>query len=129
VPDLLDVRCTRRHRVIGIYLGAGDSNGPSRTGQPAVDSYYHPAMQPEPISTAEYESQLNQLHERREELEEAETTLTSHDHGGGLPADDQNRLERVRGQLADVLQQIGDLKDRYADAGNAKPDPDGALGE
>ena len=92
-------------------------------------SGYHPAMQPEPISTAEYESQLNQLHERREELEEAETTLTSHDHGGGLPADQQNRLDRVRGELADVLQEIGDLKDRYADAGGAKPDPDGALGE
>ena len=86
-------------------------------------------MQPEQISADDYESQLNQLHERREELEEAETTLASHDHGGGLPADDQNRLERVRGQLADVLQQIGDLKDRYADAGGAKPEPDGALGE
>ena len=86
-------------------------------------------MQPEPITQAEYEAQLNQLHERREELEEAETTLTSHDHGGGLPADDQNRLARVRGEIADVLQRIGDLQDRWADTGHAKPDPDGALGE
>jgi hypothetical protein len=87
------------------------------------------AMQPEPITQDDYETQLNRLHERRAELEEQETTLTSHDHGGGLPADDQNRLDRVRGHLADVLQQIGDLKDRYADAGNAAPEPDGALGE
>jgi hypothetical protein len=86
-------------------------------------------MQPEPITQAEYESQLNRLHERREELEESESTLASHDHGGGLPADEQNRLARVRGEIADVLQQIGDLQDRWADTGHAKPDPDGALGE
>ncbi|WP_250003532.1 hypothetical protein [Actinoplanes sp. M2I2] len=86
-------------------------------------------MQPEQISQAEYESELNRLHERREELEESESTLTSHDHGGGLPADQQNRLAKVRGEIADVLQQIGDLQDRWADAGNAKPNPDGALGE
>jgi hypothetical protein len=86
-------------------------------------------MQSQPISEDEYKTQLDRLHERREELEESETTLTSHDHGGGLPADDQNRLDRVRGQLADVLQEIGDLQDRYADAGGATPDPDGALGE
>jgi hypothetical protein len=86
-------------------------------------------MQPEPISQGEYEAQLDRLHERREELEELETTLVSRDHGGGLPADEQNRLERVRGQLADVLQQIGDLQDRYADAGGATPNPEGALGE
>ena len=86
-------------------------------------------MQPDPISHDEYEAQLDRLHERREELEELETTLTSHDHGGGLPADEQNRLERVRGQLADVLQQIGDLQDRYADAGGTTPDAEGALGE
>jgi exonuclease VII small subunit len=86
-------------------------------------------MQPEPITKEEYEAQLDRLHERREELEELESTLASHDHGGGLPADEQNRLERVRGQLADVLQQIGDLQDRYADAGGAEPDPEGALGE
>jgi hypothetical protein len=86
-------------------------------------------MQPEQISRDAYEAELNRLHERREELEEHETTLESHDHGGGLPADDQNRLDRVRGELADVLQQIGDLKDRWADAGNAPVESDGALGE
>lgn len=86
-------------------------------------------MQPEPITQDEYEAELNRLHERREELEERETTLTSHDHGGGLPADEQNRLARVRAELADVLQRIGDLRDRWADAGGAPPEPDGALGE
>ena len=86
-------------------------------------------MQPESISADDFDAQLNRLHERKEELEERETELTSHDHGGGLPADDQNRLARVRGELADVLQEIGDLRDRYADAGGAPADPDGALGE
>jgi hypothetical protein len=86
-------------------------------------------MQPEPIPSAEYQEQLDRLHERRAELEELETTLTSHDHGGGLPADEQNRLERVRGHLAEVLQQIGDLQDRYADGGGAAPDPERARGE
>jgi hypothetical protein len=86
-------------------------------------------MQPESISSDDFAAQLDRLHERREELEERETELISHDHGGGLPADQQNRLERVRGELADVLQQIGDLKDRYADATGAPADPDGALGE
>jgi exonuclease VII small subunit len=86
-------------------------------------------MQPEPITADEYEATLNQLHERREELEEKETELLSHDRGGGLAADDQNRLDRVRGQIADVLQQIGDLEDRYADATGAPADPDGAVGE
>ena len=86
-------------------------------------------MQPEKISKDEYEAELNRLHERREELEERESTITSHDHGGGLPHDEQNRLDRVRGELADVLQRIGDLRDRYADAGGAPPNPDGALGE
>jgi exonuclease VII small subunit len=86
-------------------------------------------MQPEPITTEAYEADLNRLHERREELEEKETTLTSHDHGGGLAADDQNRLDKVRGELADVLQEIGDLKDRYADATGGPAEPDGALGE
>ena len=86
-------------------------------------------MQPEEISKDDYEAELNRLHERREELEEHESTLVSHDHGGGLPADEQHRLDRVRGELADLLQRIGDLQDRYADAGYAKPDPDGALGE
>jgi hypothetical protein len=86
-------------------------------------------MQPEPISADDFDAQLNRLHERKEELEERETELTSHDHGGGLPADEQNRLTRVRGELADVLQEIGDLKDRYADVTGAPADPDGALGE
>ena len=86
-------------------------------------------MQPEKISQSQYAAELNRLHERREELEELESTLVSHDHGGGLPHDEQNRLARVRGELADVLQQIGDLRDRFADAGGATPNPDGALGE
>jgi BMFP domain-containing protein YqiC len=86
-------------------------------------------MQPEPITADEYRTELDRLHERREELEEKETELLSHDRGGGLPADDQNRLDRVRGQLAAVLQQIGDLQDRYADATGTPADPDGALGE
>ncbi|MET0424961.1 MAG: hypothetical protein ABW046_13845 [Actinoplanes sp.] len=86
-------------------------------------------MQPEPITQDQYEAELNRLHERRAELEERESTLSSHDHGGGLPHDDQNRLERVRGELADVLQEIGDLRDRFADAGGAPPVADGALGE
>ena len=86
-------------------------------------------MQPEKISADEFETRLNRLHERREELEERETELTRHDHGGGLPADQQHRLDRVRGELADVLQESGDLKDRYADATGAPADPDGALGE
>lgn len=86
-------------------------------------------MQPEKITQDEYAAQLNRLHERKQELEEHETTLVSHDHGGGLPADQQNRLARVREELADVSQEIGDLKDRYADAGGAQPQADGALGE
>jgi hypothetical protein len=86
-------------------------------------------MQPEPISADDFDAQLNRLHERKEELEERETELTSHDHGGGLPADQQNRLDRVRGELADVSQEIGDLKDRYADVTGAPVDADGALGE
>jgi BMFP domain-containing protein YqiC len=86
-------------------------------------------MQPESISADDFDAQLNRLHERREELEEKETELTSHDHGGGLPADQQNRLAKVRAELADVLQKIGDLKDRYADATGGPADPDGALGE
>jgi hypothetical protein len=35
----------------------------------------------------------------------------------------------VRGELADVLQEIGDLKDRYAGAGDGPVVADGALGE
>ena len=83
----------------------------------------------EPITAEAYEAELNRLHERREELEEQETTLTSHDHGGGLPHDQQNRLDKVRGELADLLQSIGDLQDRFAYAGGAPPERDGALGE
>jgi hypothetical protein len=49
---------------------------------------------------------LDRLHRERHELAEHETELLSHDHGGGLPADDQNRLERVRERWADVDQQI-----------------------
>ncbi|GAA0497708.1 hypothetical protein Ade02nite_53890 [Paractinoplanes deccanensis] len=77
-------------------------------------------MQPDRITRTEYAAELNRLNTRREELEEQESTLVSHDHGGGLPHDEQNRLARVRGELADVLQEIGDLKDRVAD---------GALGD
>lgn len=69
-------------------------------------------MQPENISAEEFDERLNRLHERREELEERETELTSHDHGGGLPADDQNRLERVRERWADVTQQIENLREQ-----------------
>jgi hypothetical protein len=57
---------------------------------------------------------LDRLNEEREELEEKETTLLSHDHGGGLPADDQNRLERVRERWADVDQEIQETKDETA---------------
>jgi len=86
-------------------------------------------LQPEKITAEEFDAQLNRLHERREELEERETTLTGHDHGGGLPADQQNRLDRVRAELADVLQSIGDLQDRFAALGGYPPEPGGALGE
>jgi hypothetical protein len=55
---------------------------------------------------------LDRLHREREELAEEETELLSHDHGGGLPADDQNRLERVRERWADVDQQIQSEQDR-----------------
>jgi hypothetical protein len=56
-------------------------------------------------------TELDRLNREREELEEKETELLSHDHGGGLPADDQNRLERVRERWADVDQEIQDEKD------------------
>jgi hypothetical protein len=55
---------------------------------------------------------LDRLHRERNELAEKETELLSHDHGGGLPADDQNRLERVRERWADLDQQIRDDEDR-----------------
>jgi hypothetical protein len=55
---------------------------------------------------------LDRLHRERNELAEHETELLSHDHGGGLPADDQNRLERVRERWADVDQQIRAQEDQ-----------------
>jgi hypothetical protein len=55
---------------------------------------------------------LDRLHREREELAERETELLSHDHGGGLPADDQNRLDRVREKWADVDQEIEAEQDR-----------------
>jgi hypothetical protein len=55
---------------------------------------------------------LDRLHREREELAERETELLSHDHGGGLPADDQNRLERAREKWADVDQEIEAEQDR-----------------
>jgi hypothetical protein len=56
-------------------------------------------------------TELDRLHEEREELSERETELTSHDHGGGLPADEQNRLERVRERWADLDQKIHNEED------------------
>jgi len=61
-------------------------------------------------------TELDRLHRERNELAERETELLSHDHGGGLPADDQNRLERVRERWADVDQEIADERDRSGDA-------------
>jgi hypothetical protein len=55
---------------------------------------------------------LDRMHREREELAERETELLSHDHGGGLPADDQNRLDRVREKWADVDQEIEAEQDR-----------------
>jgi hypothetical protein len=109
--------------------GSPPSWHPVRPSATAADTAERGTMQPEPITEAEFRAELDRLRERREELEEKETTLAAHDHGGGLPADDQNRLDRVRGELADVLQDIGDLKDRYADANGGPVEPDGALGE
>ncbi len=54
----------------------------------------------------------DRLHRERHEPAEKETELLSHDHGGGLPADDQNRLERVRERWADVDQEIQDSEDK-----------------
>lgn len=51
-------------------------------------------------------TELDELHKERHELAEKETELLSHDHGGGLPADEQNRLERTREKWADVDQEI-----------------------
>jgi hypothetical protein len=55
---------------------------------------------------------LDRMYREREELAERETELLSHDHGGGLPADDQNRLDRVREKWADVDQEIEAEQDR-----------------
>jgi hypothetical protein len=55
------------------------------------------------------DQELARLHREQDELAEHEQRLLSHDHGGGLPADDQNRLERVREQWADVTQRIENL--------------------
>jgi hypothetical protein len=57
-------------------------------------------------------TELDRLHRERHELAERETELLSHDHGGGLPADDQNRLERTREKWADVDQEIEAERDR-----------------
>lgn len=57
-------------------------------------------------------SELDRLYRERYELAERETELLSHDHGGGLPADEQNRLDRIRERWADVDQQIQDERDR-----------------
>lgn len=57
-------------------------------------------------------SELDRLYRERYELAERETELLSHDHGGGLPADEQNRLDRIRERWADVDQQIQDEQDR-----------------
>ena len=56
-------------------------------------------------------TELDRLHRQRHELAERETELLSHDHGGGLPADEQNRLERVRERWADVDQEIVEIDD------------------
>jgi hypothetical protein len=65
-------------------------------------------MQPEENDDV---TELDRLHRERNELSEHERELLSHDHGGGLPADDQNRLERVRERWADVDQQIQNRQD------------------
>ena len=57
-------------------------------------------------------SELDRLYRERYELAEREAELLSHDHGGGLPADEQNRLDRIRERWADVDQQIQDERDR-----------------
>jgi hypothetical protein len=49
---------------------------------------------------------LDRLHEQREEVSERETELLSHNHGGGLPADEPNRLEQARERWADPDQKI-----------------------
>ena len=56
-------------------------------------------------------TELDRLHRERHELAERETELLSHDHGGGLPADEQHRLEKVRERWADVDQEIVEAAD------------------
>ena len=58
------------------------------------------------------DQELARLRREQDELGEHERRLLSHDHGGGLPADEQNRLERVREQWADVTQRIENLQER-----------------
>jgi hypothetical protein len=58
------------------------------------------------------DQELARLRCEQDELAEHEQRLLSHDHGGGLPADDQNRLERVREQWADVTQRIENLQEQ-----------------
>jgi hypothetical protein len=60
-------------------------------------------------------TELDRLHRERHELAERETELLSHDHGGGLPADEQNRLDRVRERWADVDQEIVEAADEQGE--------------
>jgi len=60
----------------------------------------------------EQNHELDRLLVERSELADHERRLLSHDHGGGLPADDQNRLDRVRERWADVTQQIENLREQ-----------------
>ena len=57
-------------------------------------------------------TELDRLHRERHEQAERESELLSHDHGGGLPADEKNRLERARERWADLDQQIQKEQDR-----------------
>ena len=59
--------------------------------------------------TPDQNPELADLLREQAELAEHEQRLLSHDHGGGLPADEQNRLDRVRERWADVTQQIENL--------------------
>jgi hypothetical protein len=56
--------------------------------------------------------ELARLLGEQTDLAQHEQRLLSHDHGGGLPADDQNRLDRVRERWADVTQQIENLREQ-----------------
>jgi hypothetical protein len=57
-------------------------------------------------------AELTRLRGEQDDLAAHEQRLLSQDHGGGLPADDQNRLERVRERWADVTQQIENLQEQ-----------------